>query len=65
MDYKPYSQEWHRKRYLSEALGQYFDDYVEVDLIYRDIMSILSERMNASLGEYHRVSDLESKFLEK
>jgi hypothetical protein len=25
MDYKPYSPEWHRKRYLKEALDKYFD----------------------------------------
>jgi hypothetical protein len=27
MDYRPYSPEWHRKRYLKEALDKYFDDY--------------------------------------
>ena len=33
MDYKPYSPEWHRKRYLKEALDKYFDDYVENEII--------------------------------
>ena len=33
--YKPYSQEWHRQRYLKEALDKYFDEYVEVDVIFR------------------------------
>ena len=41
MDYKPYSPEWHRKRYLREALDKYFDDYVENELIRDDIMDIL------------------------
>jgi len=34
MEYKPYSPEWHRKRYLQEALYKYFDDYVPTDVIY-------------------------------
>ena len=28
MNYKPYSPEWHRYRYLKEAVYQYLDDYV-------------------------------------
>tara|TARA_B100000900_G_scaffold412435_1_gene434216 strand:- start:335 stop:529 length:195 start_codon:yes stop_codon:yes gene_type:complete len=62
MDYKPYSPEWHRKRYLKEALDAYFDDYVEVDTIYTDIMDILNDKMVASLDEYKKLDDLYSRF---
>ena len=44
MDYKPYSPEWHRKRYLKEALDKYFDDYVDVETIREDIYDILHAR---------------------
>ena len=44
MSYKPYSPEWHRKRYLKEAIDTYFDDYVDNKVIYEDIMDILGAR---------------------
>jgi hypothetical protein len=40
-DYKPYSSEWTRKRYLTEALQKYFDDDATVDVILDDIVDIL------------------------
>jgi hypothetical protein len=43
MDYKPYSIEWSRKRYLSEAIQQYFDNDVSVDVVLNDIVDILFE----------------------
>ena len=49
MDYKPYSPEWHRKRYLKEALDKYFDDYVENEVIREDMMDILHARMSDAL----------------
>ena len=58
MDYKPYSPEWHRKRYLREALDKYFDDYVENELIRDDIMDILHSRANEAYEEYNRVNKL-------
>jgi hypothetical protein len=42
-DYKPYSVEWSRKRYLSEALQKYFDDDVSVNVILDDIVDVLSQ----------------------
>ena len=62
MDYKPYSPEWHRKRYLKEALDKYFDDYVENEFIYGDIMDILSDRMSVAVDEVNKVVDLKGKF---
>ena len=61
MDYKPYSPEWHRKRYLREALDKYFDDYVENEVIHGDIMDILSARMSAAVNEVNKVMDLQGR----
>ena len=62
MDYKPYSPEWHRKRYLKEALDMYFDDYVDNEVIFSDMMDILSVRMSAAVDEVNKVIDLKDKF---
>lgn len=43
MNYKPYSLEWSRKRYLSESLQKYFDDGVETEIIIDDIIDCLVE----------------------
>jgi len=61
MTYKPYSPEWHRKRYLKEAIDTYFDDYVDNEIIYSDIMDILSARMSAAVNEVNKVLDLKDK----
>ena len=61
MIYKPYSPEWHRKRFLKESLDLYFDNYVEVDVIYSDLMDIIHERSETALDEYTRVTDLQKK----
>ena len=58
MDYKPYSPEWHRKRYLKEALDKYFDDYVDVEIIREDIYDILHSRANEAYEECNRVNKL-------
>ena len=59
MDYKPYSPEWHRKRYLKEALDKYLDDYVDVDVIKNDILDILSERSEKAYSEFTKINELE------
>ena len=58
MDYKPYSPEWHRKRYLKEALDTYF---VDNEVIFGDMMDILSARMSAAVDEVNKVMDLKDK----
>ena len=63
MDYKPYSQEWNRKRYLREALESYFNDYVDTDVIYEDIMDILHERSERAYKEFSRSDEFSKKFL--
>ena len=62
--YKPYSPEWHRYRYLKEALDKYLDDYVDNDVIMKDILNIVCARQDAAHEEYHRLEDLESKLRE-
>ena len=61
MSYKPYSPEWHRKRYLKEAIDTYFDDYVDNEVIYEDLMGILSARMSSAVEEVNKVMDLKDK----
>ena len=61
MEYKPYSPEWHRKRYLKESLDLYFDNYVDNEVIYEDIMDILGARMSAAVNEVNKVLDLKDK----
>ena len=59
--YKPYSPEWHRYRYLKEAIDTYFDDYVDNEVIYTDIMKILGDRMSSAIDEVNKVLDLKDK----
>ena len=58
--YKPYSSEWHRYRYLKEALNKYLDDYVDNATIMTDILEILSDRSETAHKEFVRVNELES-----
>lgn len=61
MHYKPYSLEWHRYRYLKEALDKYLDDYVENDVIMDDILDVLESRSDSAYAEFQKTTDLESK----
>jgi hypothetical protein len=65
MDYKPYSPEWHRYRYLKEALDKYLDDYVNNQIIIADILAILSDRSEAAHQEFVKVNELESLLRQK
>jgi hypothetical protein len=65
MDYKPYSPEWNRKRYLREALETYFNDYVDIEVIYDDLMDILHERSEHAYAEFSRINELEAKINSK
>jgi hypothetical protein len=60
MNYKPYSPEWHRKRYLKEALDKYLDESIKNEIILDDILDILSERSERAYEEFSRINDLES-----
>lgn len=61
MQYKPYSLEWHRYRYLKEALDKYLDDYVDNDLIMNDIFDVLESRSESAFGDFTKVTELVSK----
>lgn len=43
MDYKPYSMEWNRRRYLAEAIQEYFDTDAPVNVILEDIVDVLGQ----------------------
>ena len=64
MDYKPYSQEWHRYRYLREALEKYIDDGVDNQVILNDILNIVCARQVTAHNEFKKLSDLETKLRE-
>jgi len=59
MDYKPYSPEWHRYRYLKEAMDKYLDDYVDNQTIVGDILDILNDRCVQAHQEFTRTNELE------
>ena len=46
MKYSPYTPEWNRKRYLSEAIETYFKEGVEPKEIVGDILDVLSEEVS-------------------
>ena len=50
MNYRPYSIEWNRKRYLSEAIKTYFNDDIEPTVIVDDILDVLSEEIDYYKG---------------
>ena len=59
--YKPYSPEWHRYRYLKEAIDKYLDDYVDNQVIVNDILDIVCARQERAHAAYHKLEDLELK----
>ena len=50
MNYKPYSMEWNRRRYLSDAIKTDFNDEVEPNIIVDDILDVLSEEIDYYKG---------------
>lgn len=60
MNYKPYSPEWHRYRYLKEAIYKYLDDYVDPVIVVDDIRDILHDRSQRAYGEFNRINQLEN-----
>jgi|TARA_A100001388_G_scaffold221789_1_gene172513 hypothetical protein len=58
MNYRPYSIEWHRYRYLKEAIDKYLDDYVSNDVIVADIHQVLNERSSHAREEFTRIDKL-------
>jgi hypothetical protein len=63
MEYKPYTIEWTRKRYLSEALQKYFEDDVSVEDIVGDIMDVLEQNENYYRGRADKFQLVKNSFL--
>ena len=59
MNYKPYSAEWHRYRYLKESIDKYLDDGSDPSFILNDIRDILRVRSEAAYQEFNRINKLE------
>jgi hypothetical protein len=60
MNYKPYSLEWHRYRYLKEAIDKYLEDGVDPNTVVEDIRHILHLRSEAAYEEFQRIKQLEN-----
>lgn len=58
MDYKPYSLEWSRKRYLSEAIEQYFSTDASLDIVLDDIVSVLEDNIEHYRTRAQRFQDI-------
>lgn len=58
MDYKPYSIEWSRKRYLAEAVQQYFDADASLDTILDDIVDVLEKNVNYHKSRAEKFQDV-------
>jgi hypothetical protein len=61
MDYKPYTAEWSRKRYLSEAVQKYFEDDIPADVIVQDIVDTLEEWASSYRSQANKLEDVLSK----
>ena len=60
MNYKPYSMDWNRRRYLSDAIKSYFNDEDEPNIIVDDILDVLSVEIDYYKGRadtLHQVMD--------
>lgn len=65
MNYKPYTLEWSRKRYLNEAIQKYFESEVDAEIIVDDIIDCLSETLayhNTQSEKIQIVMDSINKF---
>jgi hypothetical protein len=65
MNYKPYSAEWHRYRYLKESIDKYLDDGSDPSFILNDIRDILRVRSEAAYQEFNRINKLENYLTEE
>lgn len=62
MNYKPYTPEWHRKRYLKEALFKYEEDDVDIEVVLRDILDILYTDAEKKLAAFEKANALSYAF---
>lgn len=62
MNYKPYTNEWHRKRYLQEALFKYIEDDADVEVVINDILDILLTDSEKKLAAFEKANALAYAF---
>ena len=62
MNYKPYTPEWHRKRYLQEALFKYIEDDVDIGVVVKDILDILYTDSEKKLVAFEKANALSYAF---
>jgi hypothetical protein len=60
--YKPYSPEWHRKRYLKEALDRYVEDDTDINVVITDILDILYTDSEVKLAAFEKANALAYAF---
>jgi hypothetical protein len=58
MNYKPYSMEWNRRRYLAEAIQQYFSTNASVDIVLDDIVRVLEENVQHHKNRAERFQEV-------
>ena len=58
MNYRPYSPEWSRKRYLKEALDRYIYDNVENEVIINDLLDILFSESQEKFAAFEKANAL-------
>jgi len=58
MDYKPYSMEWSRKRYLAEAIQQYFESGASTVTIVDDIVDVLEQNANQYRSRADKIQEV-------
>jgi hypothetical protein len=58
MDYKPYTIEWSRKRYLNEAIQKYLDDECSSEIVLKDIIDILEQNFLKHKNSLDRIDDI-------
>jgi hypothetical protein len=61
MDYKPYTAEWSRKRYLSESIQKYFEDGVPASVIAEDIVDTLEYWADLHRSQADKINDVLSR----
>lgn len=58
-NYKPYSSEWHRRRFLHEAVNSYLDDSAGNEILVGDLISIINERSESCYADFQKLNQLE------
>ena len=58
MEYKPYTWEWSRKRYLNEAIQKYLEDDCSAEVVLGDIIDILEQNFSKHKNSLDRIDSI-------